>query len=107
MKLCSFLSLSSNSALAIALNCWSVSWAAKVQTGLTALKMVTVFLIIVPGILALRNGKTNQKSHEELDEKEHQNKWRMPKLQKTKRNKKPRGYWKDKGKRELTTLRNT
>ncbi|XP_058047231.1 cystine/glutamate transporter-like isoform X2 [Ahaetulla prasina] len=42
--------------LAIVLNCWSVSWAAKVQTGLTVLKMVTVGLIIVPGILALGNG---------------------------------------------------
>uniref|UniRef100_A0A8C6YAZ9 Cystine/glutamate transporter n=1 Tax=Naja naja TaxID=35670 RepID=A0A8C6YAZ9_NAJNA len=42
--------------LAVALNCWSVSWAAKVQTGLTVLKMITVGLIIVPGILALGNG---------------------------------------------------
>ncbi|XP_013931059.1 PREDICTED: cystine/glutamate transporter-like, partial [Thamnophis sirtalis] len=42
--------------LAVVLNCWSVSWAAKVQTGLTVLKMITVGLIIVPGILALRNG---------------------------------------------------
>ncbi|XP_070612426.1 cystine/glutamate transporter-like [Erythrolamprus reginae] len=42
--------------LAIALNCWSVSWAAKVQTGLTVLKMITVGLIIVPGILVLGNG---------------------------------------------------
>ncbi|KAG8138279.1 putative Cystine-glutamate transporter-like protein [Naja naja] len=41
--------------LAVALNCWSVSWAAKVQTGLTVLKMITVGLIIVPGILALGN----------------------------------------------------
>ncbi|XP_029140749.1 cystine/glutamate transporter-like [Protobothrops mucrosquamatus] len=42
--------------LAVALNCWSVSWAAKVQTGLTVLKMITVGLIIVPGLLALGNG---------------------------------------------------
>uniref|UniRef100_A0A8C5WTM1 Cystine/glutamate transporter n=1 Tax=Laticauda laticaudata TaxID=8630 RepID=A0A8C5WTM1_LATLA len=37
--------------ITVALNCWSVSWAAKVQTGLTVLKMITVCLIIVPGIL--------------------------------------------------------
>ncbi|KAJ6660046.1 hypothetical protein lerEdw1_018244 [Lerista edwardsae] len=42
--------------LIIALNCWSVSWAANIQTVLTALKMVTVGLIIVPGIMALSNG---------------------------------------------------
>ncbi|XP_034982466.2 cystine/glutamate transporter-like isoform X1 [Zootoca vivipara] len=42
--------------LVIALNCWSVSWSANIQTFLTALKMVTVGLIIVPGMMALGNG---------------------------------------------------
>ncbi|XP_062989400.1 cystine/glutamate transporter-like [Elgaria multicarinata webbii] len=42
--------------LVIALNCWSVSWSANIQTVLTALKMVTIGLIIVPGMMALGNG---------------------------------------------------
>ncbi|XP_044297255.1 cystine/glutamate transporter-like [Varanus komodoensis] len=42
--------------LAIVVNCWSVSWAANVQTVLTALKIATVGLIIVPGMMALGNG---------------------------------------------------
>uniref|UniRef100_A0A6J0UDA0 Cystine/glutamate transporter-like n=1 Tax=Pogona vitticeps TaxID=103695 RepID=A0A6J0UDA0_9SAUR len=42
--------------LVIALNCWSVSWSANIQTVLTALKLVTVGLIIVPGMMALGNG---------------------------------------------------
>ncbi|CAI5786232.1 glutamate transporter-like [Podarcis lilfordi] len=42
--------------LVIVLNCWSVSWSANIQTFLTALKMVTVGLIIVPGMMALGNG---------------------------------------------------
>ncbi|XP_078232358.1 cystine/glutamate transporter isoform X2 [Pogona vitticeps] len=42
--------------LVIALNCWSVSWSANIQTVLTALKLVTVGLIIIPGMMALGNG---------------------------------------------------
>nr|XP_056702780.1 cystine/glutamate transporter-like [Euleptes europaea] len=42
--------------LVIVLNCWSVSLSANIQTALTALKMVTVGLIIVPGMMALGNG---------------------------------------------------
>ncbi|XP_066490126.1 cystine/glutamate transporter-like [Tiliqua scincoides] len=42
--------------LVIALNCWSVSWSANIQTVLTALKLVTLGLVIVPGIMALSNG---------------------------------------------------
>ncbi|XP_048358121.1 cystine/glutamate transporter-like [Sphaerodactylus townsendi] len=42
--------------LVIVLNCWSVSWSANIQTALTALKMATLGLIIVPGMMALSNG---------------------------------------------------
>ncbi|CAH2276534.1 cystine glutamate transporter-like [Pelobates cultripes] len=42
----------------IALNCWSVSWSANVQMLFTVLKLVAVGLIIVPGIIALGNGHT-------------------------------------------------
>ncbi|XP_060632830.2 cystine/glutamate transporter-like [Anolis sagrei] len=42
--------------LVIALNCWSVSWSANIQTVLTALKMITIGLVIVPGMVALGNG---------------------------------------------------
>uniref|UniRef100_A0A674K970 Solute carrier family 7 member 11 n=1 Tax=Terrapene triunguis TaxID=2587831 RepID=A0A674K970_9SAUR len=44
--------------LIIALNCWSVSWSANIQTVLAVLKMVTIGLIIVPGMMALAEGKT-------------------------------------------------
>ncbi|XP_053110744.1 cystine/glutamate transporter-like isoform X2 [Hemicordylus capensis] len=42
--------------LVIVLNCWSVSWSANIQTVLTVLKMGTVGLVIVPGLMALGNG---------------------------------------------------
>ncbi|XP_040294823.1 cystine/glutamate transporter-like [Bufo bufo] len=42
----------------IALNCWSVSWSANVQTVFTALKLVAIGLIIIPGMMALAEGKT-------------------------------------------------
>uniref|UniRef100_A0A8C3RUE5 Cystine/glutamate transporter n=1 Tax=Chelydra serpentina TaxID=8475 RepID=A0A8C3RUE5_CHESE len=44
--------------LIIALNCWSVSWSTNIQTALAVLKMVTIGLIIVPGMMALADGKT-------------------------------------------------
>ncbi|XP_053575003.1 cystine/glutamate transporter [Bombina bombina] len=40
----------------IALNCWSVSWSANFQTAFTALKLVALVLIIVPGINTLVQG---------------------------------------------------
>ncbi|XP_044127919.1 cystine/glutamate transporter-like [Bufo gargarizans] len=42
----------------IALNCWSVSWSANVQTVFTALKLVAIGLIIILGMMALAEGKT-------------------------------------------------
>ncbi|KAH1185560.1 hypothetical protein KIL84_018309 [Mauremys mutica] len=45
--------------LIIAVNCWSVSWSANIQTVLAVLKMVTIGLIIVPGMLVLAEGKTS------------------------------------------------
>ncbi|XP_078524070.1 cystine/glutamate transporter-like [Lissotriton helveticus] len=42
--------------LIIALNCCSVRWAANTQTILMALKLVTITLIIVPGMVALFSG---------------------------------------------------
>ncbi|XP_077195944.1 cystine/glutamate transporter-like [Paroedura picta] len=42
--------------LVIVLNCWSVTLTANIQTALTALKMVSIGLIIVPGMIALGNG---------------------------------------------------
>ncbi|XP_063303677.1 cystine/glutamate transporter-like [Pelobates fuscus] len=42
----------------IALNCWSVSWSANVQMLFTVLKLVAIGLIIVPGIIALGKGHT-------------------------------------------------
>uniref|UniRef100_A0A8C0JD52 Cystine/glutamate transporter n=1 Tax=Chelonoidis abingdonii TaxID=106734 RepID=A0A8C0JD52_CHEAB len=49
--------------LIIALNCWSVSWSANIQTVLTVLKMVTIGLIIVPGMLVLAEGKKSNFQH--------------------------------------------
>ncbi|XP_078503380.1 cystine/glutamate transporter-like [Lissotriton helveticus] len=49
---------SKNCGLVIALNCWSVSWAANLQTALMFLKLVTITLIIVPGMVALFLGHT-------------------------------------------------
>ncbi|KAI2665550.1 Cystine/glutamate transporter [Labeo rohita] len=42
----------------VAVNCWSVSMAARTQMLLTFIKMFALILIIVPGIMALVNGKT-------------------------------------------------
>ncbi|KAL8222084.1 UNVERIFIED_CONTAM: hypothetical protein K2H54_074903 [Gekko kuhli] len=42
--------------LVIVLNCWSVTLSANIQTALTALKMITLGLVIVPGMMALGNG---------------------------------------------------
>ncbi|KAM4676560.1 cystine/glutamate transporter-like [Discoglossus pictus] len=45
-------------AFIVALNCWSVSWSANFQTAFTALKLVALGLIIVPGMIALGTGHT-------------------------------------------------
>ncbi|XP_052410565.1 cystine/glutamate transporter-like [Carassius gibelio] len=42
----------------VAVNCWSVSMAARLQVLLTFIKMFALILIIIPGIMALVNGKT-------------------------------------------------
>ncbi|XP_053321268.1 cystine/glutamate transporter-like [Spea bombifrons] len=42
----------------IALNCWSVSWSANLQTTFMVLKLVAIGLVIVPGMIALANGRT-------------------------------------------------
>ncbi|XP_018425925.1 PREDICTED: cystine/glutamate transporter-like [Nanorana parkeri] len=46
-------------AFLIALNCWSVSWSANLQTVFTVLKLVAIVLIIVPGMMALGAGHTD------------------------------------------------
>ncbi|MBN3306324.1 XCT protein, partial [Amia calva] len=40
----------------VAINCWSVSWASRIQITLTFLKMATLLLIIIPGITVLAKG---------------------------------------------------
>lgn len=50
---CSFLP-----ALIIALNCWSGNWSTNIQITLTAIKMVTLGMIIVPGMMAIAEDKT-------------------------------------------------
>ncbi|XP_068134358.1 cystine/glutamate transporter-like [Hyperolius riggenbachi] len=45
-------------AFIIALNCWSVSWSANLQITFTVLKLAAIALIIVPGIKALAEGRT-------------------------------------------------
>ncbi|KAK7129838.1 hypothetical protein R3I94_009243 [Phoxinus phoxinus] len=42
----------------VAVNCWSVTLAARTQISLTFVKMFALILIIIPGIMALANGKT-------------------------------------------------
>lgn len=42
----------------VAVNCWSVSLAARTQVSLTFIKMFALVLIIIPGIMALANGNT-------------------------------------------------
>uniref|UniRef100_A0A8C8RGI0 Cystine/glutamate transporter-like n=2 Tax=Pelusios castaneus TaxID=367368 RepID=A0A8C8RGI0_9SAUR len=40
------------------LNCWSVSWSARLQTVLSVIKLVALALIIVPGMMLLAQGDT-------------------------------------------------
>ncbi|KAE8613232.1 hypothetical protein XENTR_v10007633 [Xenopus tropicalis] len=42
----------------VALNCWSVSWSANVQTAFAASKLIAIGLVIVPGLMALGAGRT-------------------------------------------------
>ncbi|XP_028254663.1 cystine/glutamate transporter isoform X2 [Parambassis ranga] len=42
----------------VAVNCWSVSMASRAQVTLTFIKMFALVLIIIPGIIALAKGKT-------------------------------------------------
>uniref|UniRef100_A0A8C1UT24 Si:ch73-352p4.8 n=1 Tax=Cyprinus carpio TaxID=7962 RepID=A0A8C1UT24_CYPCA len=44
----------------VAMNCWSVSMAARLQVLLTFIKMFALILIIIPGIMALVNGRDFQ-----------------------------------------------
>ncbi|XP_015231873.1 PREDICTED: cystine/glutamate transporter-like [Cyprinodon variegatus] len=52
----------------VAVNCWSVSLASRTQVTLTFIKMFALVLIIVPGVIALAKGKTeNFQNGFELD----------------------------------------
>ncbi|KAM9704766.1 cystine/glutamate transporter [Menidia menidia] len=42
----------------VAVNCWSVSMASRTQVTLTFVKMFALVLIIIPGVIALAKGKT-------------------------------------------------
>ncbi|XP_034528947.1 cystine/glutamate transporter [Notolabrus celidotus] len=42
----------------VAVNCWSVTLATRTQVTLTFLKIFALVLIIIPGVIALANGKT-------------------------------------------------
>ncbi|XP_073336753.1 cystine/glutamate transporter [Pagrus major] len=42
----------------VAINCWSVSTASRTQVTLTFIKMFALVLIIIPGVIALATGKT-------------------------------------------------
>ncbi|KAG2468904.1 XCT protein, partial [Polypterus senegalus] len=42
----------------VAVNCWSVNWATRLQILLTAIKMGALVLIIVPGMIRLASGHT-------------------------------------------------
>uniref|UniRef100_A0A671WVF4 Si:ch73-352p4.8 n=1 Tax=Sparus aurata TaxID=8175 RepID=A0A671WVF4_SPAAU len=42
----------------VAINCWSVSTASRTQVTLTFIKMFALVLIIIPGVIALAQGKT-------------------------------------------------
>ncbi|TKS90543.1 Cystine/glutamate transporter [Collichthys lucidus] len=42
----------------VAVNCWSVTMAARTQVTLTFIKMFALVLIIIPGVIALAKGKT-------------------------------------------------
>ncbi|XP_062299880.1 cystine/glutamate transporter [Scomber scombrus] len=43
----------------VAINCWSVSMASRTQVTLTFVKMFALVLIIIPGVIALAKGKTD------------------------------------------------
>uniref|UniRef100_A0A8D0D266 Si:ch73-352p4.8 n=1 Tax=Sander lucioperca TaxID=283035 RepID=A0A8D0D266_SANLU len=45
-------------AFVVAVNCWSVTWASRTQITLTFVKMFALVLIIVPGVIALAKGQT-------------------------------------------------
>lgn len=45
-------------AFVVVVNCWSVSLVARTQVTLTVIKLFALILIIIPGIMALVNGKT-------------------------------------------------
>ncbi|XP_047245934.1 cystine/glutamate transporter [Girardinichthys multiradiatus] len=52
----------------VAVNCWSVSMATRTQITLTFIKMFALVLIIIPGVIALAKGKTeNFQNGFELD----------------------------------------
>ncbi|MEQ2296795.1 hypothetical protein AMECASPLE_028141 [Ameca splendens] len=52
----------------VAVNCWSVSMASRTQITLTFIKMFALVLIIIPGVIALAKGKTeNFQNGFELD----------------------------------------
>ncbi|XP_077122789.1 cystine/glutamate transporter-like [Ranitomeya variabilis] len=53
-------------AFLVALNCWSVSWSANLQTAFTVLKLLAIALIIIPGMVALAGGKT-ENFHDAFD----------------------------------------
>ncbi|XP_061570329.1 cystine/glutamate transporter [Cololabis saira] len=54
IKLVSILGLT----FVVAVNCWSVSMASRIQVTLTFIKMFALVLIIVPGVIALSKGNT-------------------------------------------------
>uniref|UniRef100_A0A8C9Z457 Si:ch73-352p4.8 n=1 Tax=Sander lucioperca TaxID=283035 RepID=A0A8C9Z457_SANLU len=54
IKLVSILGLT----FVVAVNCWSVTWASRTQITLTFVKMFALVLIIVPGVIALAKGQT-------------------------------------------------
>ncbi|XP_049422838.1 cystine/glutamate transporter isoform X9 [Epinephelus fuscoguttatus] len=45
-------------AFVVAVNCWSVTMASRTQVTLTFIKMFALVLIIIPGVIALAKGKT-------------------------------------------------
>ncbi|XP_073711812.1 cystine/glutamate transporter [Misgurnus anguillicaudatus] len=54
VKLVSILAVS----FVVVVNCWSVSLVARTQVSLMVIKLFALILIIIPGIMALANGKT-------------------------------------------------
>ncbi|XP_012734430.2 cystine/glutamate transporter [Fundulus heteroclitus] len=64
IKLVSILGLT----FVVAVNCWSVTMASRIQVTLTFIKMFALVLIIIPGVIALAKGKTeNFQNGFELD----------------------------------------